>query len=268
MAAAAAAAAAAPGRPEPTGEPLTRPVTPRIGPPADPSDGETVRTFHPRRSALGPARRSALADLWPHHGFVVDDPERPAPLLPDGTLDTGRLFGRRAPLVLEIGSGMGEAVLAMAAADPDRDYLAVEAHVPGVANLVVRLAAGGPPNVRVALGDALALLRTRLAPGSLDAVHAFFPDPWPKTRHHKRRLVRPDRVALLADRLRPGGTLHLATDWVAYAEEMLAVVAAEPLLANPSGGFAARPSRRPVTKFEAKALAEGREALDVVAVRR
>lgn len=171
-------------------------------------------------------------------------------------------------MVVEIGSGMGEAVLAMAAADPARDYLACEAHVPGVANLLVALTDGGPGNVRVAAGDALELLRRWVPAGSLDAVHAFFPDPWPKARHHKRRLLRPDRLAFLASRLAVGGTLHVATDWAPYADEILAAVDAEPTLVNTCDGFAPRPAHRPVTKFEERAAAAGRAALDVVAVRR
>ena len=232
-----------------------------------PAGAGTVRTFHPRRSPLGPRRADALARLWPAYGFAVDDPAQPPPLTTDGTLDTVRLFGRRAPLVVEIGSGMGEAVLAMAADDPGRDYLACEAHVPGVANLLVALSEGGPANVRVALGDALELLRRWVPIGSLDAVHAFFPDPWPKARHHKRRLLRPDRLAFLAARLAVGGTLHVATDWAPYADGVLAAVDAEPSLANTGGGFTPRPAHRPVTKFEERAAAAGRQAFDVVAVR-
>src|SRR5690606_35833662 len=129
------------------------------------------------------------------------------------TLDLPTLFGRVAPLVLEIGSGMGDAVVTMAAADPGRDYLAVEAHVPGIAHTLTLVDTAGLRNVRIAHGDAVELLRRRVRPDSLDAVHIFFPDPWPKARHHKRRLVEPGRVALIRSRLRPGGTLHCATDW-------------------------------------------------------
>lgn len=234
-----------------------------------PADGVRgpVRTYHPRRSVLGPARRDALATMWPTLGFWVDNPGQPPPLTPDGTLDTERLFGRTAPLVLEIGSGMGEAVVEMAQADPARDYLAVEAHVPGVASLLVRLERLGLRNVAVAVGDAIDLLRDRIAPGSLDAVHAFFPDPWPKARHHKRRLVQPDHVALIRSRLRPGGTLHCATDWPPYANEMLATLAADGELANAFDGFAPRPADRPVTKFERRAVAAGRPVADVIVTR-
>lgn len=271
MAAAAAAAAAVPP---------TRPDTPITDVPATasapagpgaragrPAGAGTVRTFHPRASALGPRRAAALARLWPAYGFAVDDAAQPSPLTAAGALDREALFGRRAPLVVEIGSGMGEAVLAMAAADPARDYLACEAHVPGVANLLAALTDGGPPNVRVASGDALELLRRWVPEGTLDAVHAFFPDPWPKARHHKRRLLRPDRLAFLASRLVGGGTLHVATDWAPYAREILAAVDAEPTLAG-TGGFAPRPAHRPVTRFEARAATAGRASFDVLATRR
>lgn len=226
-----------------------------------------IRTFHPRRSPLGPARVDALARLWPTLGFSVHDADDGPPLTTDGTLDTVRLFGRSAPLVLEIGSGMGEAVVAMAADDPDRDYLAIEAHVPGIANLLLRLEGLGVPNVRVAHGDALALLRDRIAPDSLDAVNAFFPDPWPKARHHKRRLIQPAHVALIRSRLTIGGTLHCATDWAPYAAAILAAVDADPGLVNPYGGAAPRPPHRPVTRFEQRGLDLGHRVVDVIATR-
>lgn len=225
---------------------------------------EPLRTFHPRHSPLGPARQQALDAMWPRLGFSVHDPMRRPPLTPAGELDAASLFGRTAPLVVEIGSGMGEAITAMAAADPARDYLAVEAHVPGVASLLVRLADGGPSNVRVAHGDALDLLRQHIAPGTLDAVHAYFPDPWPKARHHKRRLVQPAHVALIAARLRPGGVLHCATDWPEYAEHMLAVLTADPRLANAGVGYAPRPPARPLTRFEQRGLDAGRPIADLV----
>ncbi|MGW6131114.1 tRNA (guanosine(46)-N7)-methyltransferase TrmB [Cellulomonas sp. NPDC055163] len=228
-----------------------------------------VRTFHPRRAPLGVAREDALARLWPVLGFSVhDDAHGPMPLDADGLLDTATLFGRSAPMVLEIGSGMGETTAAMAAADPDRDYLAVEAHLPGLANLLGLVEQAGLTNVRVAHGDALELVRHRIGPDSLDAVHVFFPDPWPKARHHKRRIIQPEHVALLRSRLRPGGTLHCATDWEEYAHAMLDVLSADPGLENPAGGFAPRPAHRPVTKFERRGLDLGHTVRDVVVVRR
>lgn len=222
---------------------------------------EPLRTFHPRRSPLGADRSDALARLFPRWGFSVDDPRVPPPRTSDGRLDTAALFGRVAPVVVEIGSGMGDATAAMAAADPARDWLAVEAHLPGVAALLVLVERHGLTNVRVAHGDALRLLRTDVAPGSLDAVHAFFPDPWPKAKHHKRRLVQPEHVALLRDRVRVGGTLHVATDWADYAAQASAVLATDPDL---SGGVVPRPAHRPVTRFEQRGLDLGHPITDVV----
>ena len=189
----------------------------------------------------------------------------------DGLLDATALFGRSAPLVLEIGSGMGETTAAMAAADPSRDYLAVEAHLPGVANLLGLLDRAGPhqrpgrPRRRPRPApDRAAAWPRRHGPSGLDAVHVFFPDPWPKARHHKRRLVQPSHVALLRSRLRVGGTLHCATDWVDYADAMLEALTADPFLENTADGFTPRPAHRPVTKFEQRGLDLGHEVRDLV----
>jgi tRNA (guanine-N7-)-methyltransferase len=222
---------------------------------------EPLRTFHPRRVGLGPVRQEALRRLFPVLGFSVHDEAAPYPRTPDGMLDAAAMFGRVAPLVLEIGPGMGDATAAMAAADPDRDVLAVEAHLPGVAHLLVLLDDAGLTNVRVGHGDALELVRDAIGPGTLAEVRAFFPDPWPKARHHKRRLVQPAHVALLRSRLVVGGVLHTATDWPDYAEQMLDVLSADPGLA---AGDEPAASRRPQTPFERKALAEGRTARDLV----
>jgi tRNA (guanine-N7-)-methyltransferase len=219
-----------------------------------------IRTFHPRRGRLGDRRRDVLSRLWPAYGVAV--PERGAPL------DPVALFGRRAPLVLEIGSGMGDATAEMAAADPGRDYLAVDVHTPGVAHLLSLVERRGLRNVRVAHGDALDLVTHQLGPGTLDAVHVFFPDPWPKTRHHKRRLIQPATVALLASRLVPCGTLHCATDWPDYAHAALSALTAEPLLVNAYYGFAPRPAHRPRTRFEERGLRAGRPVFDLVFRRR
>ena len=223
-----------------------------------------VRTFHPRRSVLGAAQRDALDRLWPTTGFTLRGPEPLAPLGPDGLLSPAALFGRTAPLVVEIGPGMGEATALMAAADPDRDYLAVEAHLPGVAQLLVLSESLGLTNLRVAFADAVALLTDAIAPGSVDALHIFFPDPWPKPRHHKRRLVQPSRVGLLRSRLVPNGTIHCATDWAPYAEAMLAAFEGDAELVNPFGGPAPRPAHRPVTRFERRATDAGRPIFDIV----
>lgn len=218
-----------------------------------------VRTYPPRRRGrLRARRREALGRLWPRYGVAVTG----------GRLDVAARFGRHAPLVLEIGSGMGEATAEMAAADPARDYLAAEVHTPGVADLLQRIEAGGLTNLRVAHGDALTLLRHRLAPASLHAVHVFFPDPWPKARHHKRRLFQPAHVALLRSRLVPGGTLHTATDWADYAQAIRETLTADPELANAYPGWAPRPPGRPRTKYEQRAVAAGRPVYELVFRRR
>jgi tRNA (guanine-N7-)-methyltransferase len=160
--------------------------------------------------------------------------------------------------VLEIGFGMGEATAAMAAGDPERDYLAVEVHTPGIGNLLALVRDLRLTNVRVARGDAMQLVH-RLAPEALDAVHVFFPDPWPKARHHKRRLIRPDNVRLLSRRLRPGGMLHCATDWPDYAAAMSAVLAAEPGLRRAATGR----EDRPVTRYEQRAIESGHAVTDL-----
>ncbi|WP_028051284.1 tRNA (guanosine(46)-N7)-methyltransferase TrmB [Cellulomonas sp. URHD0024] len=219
---------------------------------------EPLRTYHPRRSSLGHEREEDLRVHFPVFGFSVHDD------VADGPLDTTGMFGRSAPLVLEIGSGMGETTAAMAAADPSRDYLALEAHLPGVASLLGLVARAGLTNVRVGHGDALDLVRRALPTESLDAVHVFFPDPWPKARHHKRRLVQPSHVALLRSRLVVGGVLHCATDWVDYADAMIEALSADPFLENTASGFVDRPSHRPVTKFEQRGLDLGHEVRDLI----
>lgn len=228
-----------------------------------------IRTFHPRRGRIGAARADALARLWPRYGYDIDVHIAGGDAR-DGSgavFDPIALFGREAPLVLEIGCGMGEAAAQMAAADPGRDYLAVDVHTPGLANLLALAERDGLENVRAARGDAVELLRDLMTAGSLDAAHVFFPDPWPKAKHHKRRIVRPDVVALIGDRLVPGGTLHCATDWAPYAEQMLEVLSADPGLRNLHDGYAPRPESRPVTKFERRALAAGRRVFDLMFVR-
>jgi tRNA (guanine-N7-)-methyltransferase len=203
---------------------------------------------------MGVRHRDALDRLWPVYGIPAAGPG----------IHPVELFGRDVPLVLEVGSGMGEAVVEMAAAEPDRGFLAVDVHTPGVANLLAVVEERGLTNVRVALGDALDLVRDRLGPGSLDAVHVFFPDPWPKVRHHKRRLIQPAHVALLRSRLVPGGRLHCATDSAEYAEAMLATLAADPELVNAHDGFAPRPAHRPLTKFEQRGIDAGRPVHDLI----
>lgn len=222
-----------------------------------------IRTFHPRRGRASIMQAEALDRLWERYGYDIPDPALPSP--GDRPFDRESLFGRRAPLVLEIGCGMGEATAEMAAADPSRDYLGVDVHTPGLGNLIVLAESGGLGNVRVARGDVLDLLRDGIAPGSLSAVHVFFPDPWPKARHHKRRIIQPSIAALLRDRLEPGGILHCATDWAEYAERMVEVLDADPGLVNRYPGFAPRALvGRPVTGYERRGVRDGRPIRDLV----
>jgi tRNA (guanine-N7-)-methyltransferase len=217
-----------------------------------------VLTFKPRRGRMTSGQRRSMETLWSAYGIEMTD----------HPLDLAGIFGRTAPVVLEIGFGMGEATAAMAAADPGRDILAVDVHTPGAGALLQRLDDAGTTNVRVVLGDAVDVLRLMLALASLDEIRVFFPDPWPKARHIKRRLVGPSFAALAADRLRPGGRLHLATDWSPYADQMLDVVSGEPALVNEFAGFAPRPADRPQTRFERIGLARGHQVFDVIAHRR
>ncbi|CAL9663841.1 tRNA (guanine-N(7)-)-methyltransferase [Actinosynnema sp. ALI-1.44] len=184
--------------------------------------------------------------------------------LPAGPVDFAAWFERDAPVLLEIGSGMGETTAQLVAAAPDVNYVAVEVYKPGLAQLLMRAEALGATNLRVLRGDAVDLLTDHVEPGTLSGVRIFFPDPWPKKKHHKRRLVQPEFVRLVATRLKPGGTLHLATDWEHYAEQMLEVCSAEPLLRNRYDGWAPRPEWRPVTKFEQRAVEEDRVSHDLM----
>lgn len=179
-------------------------------------------------------------------------------------LDLEEAFGRAAPKILEIGFGMGTATAQIAAAHPENDYLGVEVHTPGVGALMRLLDAGTIGNVRIIQHDAVEVLTHMLAPAALDGIHIYFPDPWPKKRHHKRRLIQPALVGLLASRLKAGGYLHLATDWQEYAEWMLEVLRGEPLLQNTAEDYAPQPDYRPETKFERRGLNLGHGVWDLV----
>lgn len=185
-----------------------------------------------------------------------------------GPIDLAAAFGRNAPKVLEIGFGMGETTAAIAAARPGADFLGLEVHTPGVGSLLKQIAENQLANVRIIQHDAVEVVRDMIAPDALAGIHIFFPDPWPKRRQQKRRLIQAPFVALLASRLAPGGYVHCATDWQEYAEQMLAVLAAEPALENTVVGFAPRPDYRPLTKFEQRGLRLGHGVWDVVFRRR
>jgi len=230
---------------------------------SDPADGpptapQPIKSYVLRAGRVGSGQERALAELGPR--FLL-------PYAPQ-VLDLPSAFGRHAPCVLEIGFGMGDATAAIAQALPGTDFLCVEVHRPGVGALLKHIGENALGNVRIVQHDAVEVLDHMLAPGSLAGIHIFFPDPWHKKKHNKRRLIQPGFVARLATRLAPGGYLHCATDWQPYAEQMLDVLTAEPALANTASGYASRPDYRPLTKFEARGLRLGHGVWDLVFTRR
>jgi tRNA (guanine-N7-)-methyltransferase len=237
---------------------------PADGAPPGPDDPRArhIRSFALRRGHVTAAQKRAYADVLPR----VAVPYAAAPFDPTAA------FGRQAPLVLEIGFGMGETTAAIAAAHPELDFLGVEVFAAGVGALCRRIDDLSLTNLRIVQHDAVDVVRDMLAPDSLAGAHVYFPDPWPKARHHKRRLIQPPFVASLAGRIAPGGYLHCATDWQHYAEQMLAVLSNEPLLANLHDGFAPATRNplveRPTTKFHARGERLGHGVWDLVFVRR
>jgi tRNA (guanine-N7-)-methyltransferase len=213
-----------------------------------------VRSYVLRGGRMGTGQQRALAELGPR--YVL--PWRDAPL------DFEQVFGRRAPVILEVGFGMGDATAQIAANRPDTDFLGVEVHEAGVGALLRRIGEQQLANVRIVRHDAVEVLRHMVPPGSLAGVHVFFPDPWHKKRHHKRRLVQPPFVRLVAERLAPGGVVHFATDWLPYAEQMLQVLGDEPALENTAAGYAERPAYRPLTRFEARGVRLGHDVRDLL----
>jgi len=181
-----------------------------------------------------------------------------------GRISLDAIFGRPAPKILEIGFGMGETSAEIAATHPENDYLGIEVHTPGVGSLCKLIAENELTNQRIIQHDAVEVLQHMIAPDTLSGAHIFFPDPWPKKRHHKRRLIQPPLIALLASRLQSGGYLHCATDWEEYAQQILEVLSSEPLLENTADGFAPRPAYRPLTKFEQRGLRLGHGVWDLV----
>jgi tRNA (guanine-N7-)-methyltransferase len=222
-------------------------VSPRAG-------HRPIRSFVRRSARMTSAQGAAIERHWSAYGLGASE-----------RLDLDVVFGRRAPRVMEIGFGNGDALVAMARAHPERDYLGVDVYEPGIGRLLAALAADGLTNVRVIRGDAVEVLRDAIPTESLDTVLLFFPDPWPKKRHHKRRLVQPAFVTLVTSRLVAGGVFHLATDWQAYAEQMLTVLEAEDGLVNMAGHgkFYTAPTERPVTKFERRGMRLGHAVWDL-----
>ncbi|MFI4939243.1 MAG: tRNA (guanosine(46)-N7)-methyltransferase TrmB [Burkholderiales bacterium] len=219
----------------------------------DPTE-HRIRSFVTRAGRLSIAQARAIDTLGPQ--FCLPYAK--------SILNVDQAFGRRAPVILEIGFGMGDSTAKIAAGMPEKDFLGVEVHTPGVGSLLKLIGEQGLTNVRLIQHDAVEVLTHMIAPASLAGVHIFFPDPWHKARHNKRRLIQAPLVGLLASRLAPGGYLHCATDWQEYAEQMLEVLGAEPALRNTAEAYAPRPGYRPVTKFENRGLRLGHGVWDLV----
>lgn len=230
--------------------------------------GRQVVSFVRRGSRLQGPREA----YWEQHAddFVIDVPREHSStsVHPDFRLDVQAEYGRVAPLTIEIGSGLGEAIAARAAEDPERDFLAVEVYLPGIAGLLGKIGNAELTNVRAVNADAIDVLETMIEPGSVDEIWTFFSDPWPKTKHHKRRLVQPRFAQIVAAALKPGGVWRLATDWQDYAEQMLEVTDAAAEFENPHGGYAPRYEGRILTSFERKGIEAGREIFDIEVCRR
>ena len=224
---------------------------------SDPILRREIRSYVLRQGRMSPGQARAIDTLLPRFG--VEYRNEPVNL--------ERVFGRAAPKVLEIGCGMGETTAAIADARHETDFLGVEVHAPGVGSLLKQIDERRLTNLRIVQYDAVAVVSHMIAAASLDGIHIFFPDPWPKKRHHKRRLIQPGFVSLLASRLKPGGYLHLATDWEEYALQMVEVLSAEDRLDNTADGFAERPEYRPETKFERRGLRLGHGVWDLVFTR-
>ncbi|MGH8318559.1 MAG: tRNA (guanosine(46)-N7)-methyltransferase TrmB [Steroidobacteraceae bacterium] len=222
---------------------------------SDSDHPRAIRSFVTRSGRITPAQERALEALWPKYGIELGG----------ATLDLATLFGRDALRVAEIGFGNGEHLLALAGSRPADDFLGIEVHRPGVGRLLLQLEERALANVRVICRDAVEVLERHLDGQCLDEIVILFPDPWPKKRHHKRRLIQRPFVALLADRLKGGGALHLATDWQPYAAEMLAVLSEEPRLRNVAedGGFIQRPAERSPTRFERRGERLGHQVWDL-----
>lgn len=214
----------------------------------------SIRSFVVRAGRMGSGQVRAIELLGP--AFMLPHTTQP--------VDWNAVFGRAAPRVLEIGFGMGGATASIAQGLPGTDFIGVEVHTPGVGALLKLIDEKQLPNLRLIQHDAVEVLQHMVAPGTLAGIHVFFPDPWHKKKHNKRRLIQPGFVALLASRLAPGGTLHCATDWQPYAAQMLEVLSGEAALQNTAVGYAPRPDYRPVTKFENRGLKLGHGVWDLV----
>lgn len=219
------------------------------------SPQRNIRSFIRRQGRITQGQQFALDNFWDKYC-----------LAPDMALDTIQVFGRNAPLCVEIGFGNGDCLAKLAAANPDKDYIGIEVHRPGVGHLIMQLEEHKLTNVRIYCHDAIDILTNNLADDSLSAVHLFFPDPWPKKRHHKRRIVQNSFIALLAKKLKPSGYFHAATDWENYAQSMLEVLSEDERFTNTSldNTYCERPTYRPLTKFELRGLRLGHGVWDLI----
>lgn len=217
---------------------------------------KSIRSFVVRAGRMTEGQRKAFDDHWPDYGLSLFD----------GKVDWPTVFGRRAPVVLEIGFGMGDSLLAMAQAEPDKDFVGIEVHPPGVGRLINRAGEAGVTNLRVYMADATDVVEDCIPDGSLERIQVYFPDPWHKKKHNKRRIVQSAFVEALRPKLAIGGVLHLATDWQDYADAMLDVMVAAPGYGNvdDDGAFVPRPAFRPVTKFERRGEQLGHGVWDLL----
>jgi len=220
---------------------------------------QRIRSFIRRQGRITQGQQLALDNHWDR--FCLD---------PKAEYDFVQVFGRDAPLIVEIGFGNGDSLARMAAANPDKDYIGIEVHRPGVGHLLMLLAEQQLNNVRIYCHDAIDIIEHKIADNSLAGVHLFFPDPWPKKKHHKRRIVRPAFVELLVRKLKPGGYFHAATDWQNYAEAMLALLSSEPAMSNLSetNDYCERPEHRSLTKFEQRGIRLGHGVWDLIFTKR
>ena len=226
--------------------------------PSEQTFPQKIRSFIRRQGRLTPGQQLALDNYWDK--YCLD---------PKADYDFAAVFGRNAPLFIEIGFGNGESLSSMAAANPDKDYIGIEVHRPGVGHLLILLNQQGLNNVRVYCHDAIEIMEHKIADNSLSGVHLFFPDPWPKKKHHKRRIVRPDFIDLLIRKLKPEGYFHAATDWGNYAEAMLAVLSESSALRNASSSndYCQCPEYRPLTKFEQRGIRLGHGVWDLIFIK-
>ncbi|MGD8175139.1 tRNA (guanosine(46)-N7)-methyltransferase TrmB [Marinimicrobium sp. ARAG 43.8] len=217
---------------------------------------KAIRSYVIRAGRITEGQRAAFDRWWPEYGLSLHD----------GVFDPEASYGRRAPLVLEIGFGMGDSLLAMARAEPEKDFIGIEVHPPGVGRLINRAGEEGVTNLRVYMADAIDVLDDCIAPGSVDRFQLYFPDPWHKKKHHKRRIVQPEFVGRVRKVLKAEGLFHLATDWQAYAEHMQEVMESAPGFTNAvaPGTYAERPSYRPITKFEQRGARLGHGVWDLL----